>query len=266
MMMNCIRMSVLAFAFVVLGSNVASAVILVPAVVLSEAFDTPATGAANVSAAYPDYFLNAPVGTDANVASGRLELVKPIASTMTFLSAQTFVTEPLTVSADIGSTSTGGGGNDAVGLVIGNRAFVIFPDNGTLRPSIDTTSGGFPFQQNVGFNVDRNVMHHLEVVVTPNMSGGADFVISVTNGSSPFQTYTQPSYYDGGYVPGSVGFYNVYSTTNVGLYDNLEVIGLVEFVPPAPEPSSVMLLGMGAMVLVRARRRQGVRVYVQKSA
>ncbi len=139
--------------------------------------------------------------------------------------------------------------------MIGNRAFAIFPDNGTLRPSIDTTSANYSTQQNVGFSIVRNVMHHMEVVVTPN-GGAADFLITVTNGSSPFQSYTFPSYFDAGFVPGPVGFYNIYSTTNVGLYDNLEVISLVEFIPPAPEPSSMMLLGLGALVLVRVRRRQ----------
>ena len=256
-MMKSLSLFVFACAVVVLGSNVASAV-LVPAVIYSETFDTPATGAANVSAAYPDYILSTPSGTDANVASGRLELVKPIDTAMSFLSSQTFLNEPLTVSADLGASSAAGGGNDAVGLVIGNRAFLLFTDNGTLRYSLDTTSANYMGQQNVGFgpgNLVRDAMHHMEVVVTPN-GGAADFLITVTNGVSPGQSYTLPSYFDPGFVPGPVGFFNIYSTTNTGLYDNLQVIGLVEFIAPAPEPSSMLLWGMGALVLVRARRRQ----------
>jgi hypothetical protein len=239
-----------------------SQAVLVQTQIFSETFDTNTTNLATTTAAYPDWS-GIEGGGNISVTSNRLQINK--SSNNQFLTNQTF-NEEIWVKVEMGGIPNAGisNGQYATALVIGNRAFQFFPGccGGALR-IYDFNSGtgtigtqlSSPGDIVMPFTPASNVMHYIEL--HSNNTGTLD--LKFTDGSNPLNIYTQ-SFTFGGFVPGKVGFSALHGS-NTSFFDNITISALREEVLPAPEPTSVALLGMGGMLLMsvsRSRRRKQV--------
>jgi hypothetical protein len=235
--------------------------VLVQTQIFSETFNTNTTNLGTTVAAYPAWSGIAG-GGNISVTGNQLQINKSGANE--FLTNQTF-NEEIWVKVDMGGVPNPGvsNGQYATALVIGNRAFQFFPGccGGALRIyDFNPITGNIGTQLSTpgdivmpGFTPSSNVMHHIEL--HSNNLGTLD--LKFTNGSNPLNIYTQ-SFTFGGFVPGRVGFSALHGS-NISSFDNLTISALREEVLPAPEPTSVALLGLGGMVLIsvsRSRRRK----------
>lgn len=178
---------------------------------------------------------------------------------LAYLTNDTFAGETYTVEADVNQLN-GAAGGTVSGIVVGNRAFTIFPgfpggafNVYSFNPLTGTLGGVILGDTNMGFTPAQNSIHHYRIDVNP-LSGNVDVRI-YENGnllSTPF-LYQQVG--DMAFVPSRIGFFN-FSGPHDTQYDNLTVTALRA--EPAPEPSSVMLLGLGLIGLsMRRKVRRG---------
>ena len=248
--------STLFAAVVVLASFVPAQATLVPTVIFEETFDTPSGDAA---VDYPA-FVKAGGGT-ATVSTGRLVLTNLGSSPrdLAFFTSETFSGELFTVKGRVNQID-GGPGSTANGLVIGNRAFTFFGDfagaaQGAFNIlSIDTTTGQVTGtlvgDTNMGYVPAKGVFHSYVIEVDPT-AGNFEISIFDGNGSSA-SPFVFSHLGDAGFIPGGVGFFN-WASSHTTRFDDLQVIALREFIP---EPSTGLLLAIGAAGLVRVRRRK----------
>lgn len=242
-------------AVVALGSMAEqSQAALIPTIIFSEDFSaTPTPGKFNFSG-----------GGTQTVTGGRLEMYKPIGITPLYTSTEDFLDTTFTVEALIGAYNPPGhvSGNESLGLVIGNRTFNSFfgfewlvsgPGDSIFYEG--TTAGG-NISGYLGMPwiaaADGVAMHKIKVDVNAVTK---TFNVTFTDAYNPLNVYTN-TFTDLGWSPvGGVGLFANFGGAGVGTYgylDNLTVTALRE--APAPEPSSVVLLGLGSLVLMARRR------------
>lgn len=209
----------------------------------TEDFQRPAPSA-DATVDYPDFTYDLGGGTATVDAGGVLHLTPGGADQ---LATVTPTTDPagnnVIISADISATDSNGSYN--VGLVVAaddgtSQSRVVFHPGypeGALR--VDGT-GGFG-NTNVGFTPSNNTLHNLKLV---SHSDGL-FEITLTSGDDPSKsfstTFTNPAAYGG-----QVGFVRA-GNRGDGLYDNLSITVV-------PEPASLSLFGVSALLLARRRR------------
>jgi hypothetical protein len=178
---------------------------------------------------------------------------------LAYLTNDNFVGETYTVEADVNQLN-GAAGGTVSGIVVGNRAFTIFPgfpggafNVYNFNPLTGTLAGLILGDTNMGFTPAQGSYHHYKVDVDP-FTGNVDVRI-YQNGnllSTPF-LYQQVG--DMSFAPSRIGFFN-FSSPHDTLYDNLTVTALRP--EPAPEPSSFLLLGFGLVGLsLRRKTRRG---------
>lgn len=227
-----------------------SAATFIPTVIYSETFDTDAADLTAIEATYPE--LTGVGGSQFSVSSGSVQLVR--SGNNVLRTVDTF-NEEIWVSGRVGIFS-GTAGSNAEGLVIGNRVFDFFSGNGAFRiHNFNPTTGALGSQLSsptnipLGFVPAYGELH--QITVHSDNVGNFDVIVENTaNPSMPFsQSFSFP-----GFVPGPVGFTGLFGSATTR-YDDLTVVALREFVP-IPEPSSCLLLGLGALGLIRVTRNR----------
>jgi len=206
----------------------------------SETFDLDVANAAQFANPYSDFALS--LGSGAiDVTKGIVRMGGPSGGDMTALIPG--LVPPggnlLHIQADVGATLDNGAFN--VGLQIGQNNLVFHPGFGGGAFRVEGP-GGF-WNTNMGFTPANGILHHLSVDVTAT----GLFTILFTDGLDPSKRFTA-SFMNSGSVGGAIGFRRSGPTSELGLYDNLEV-------DIVPEPATLSLLALGGLALLRRRRR-----------
>jgi hypothetical protein len=220
----------------------------VPTVIFSENFNAGLPGGG---------FLTGGSGTVTGVA-GTAQLANS-GGNLTYYTSTTFSGEQFTFLGDVEQLN-GALGGTANGILVGNRAYVFFggfPGGAFnilgINPATAAVTGTVLGDTNMGYTPLQGDRQHFEIEVVPVLST-FNITIEITNLDGP-GSFTH-NYIDGGFVPGSVGFFN-WSQPHTTQFDNLQVIALVE----VPEPSTLALLGIGGIGLaIRMRRRGGGKI------
>jgi len=209
------------------------------------------TDTANLAVDYPDYALT---GNGSGSVSGQqLRLNSGGSPALGFTTLSTLPASP-DYDIRVQLTSTGGTpGNHNVGLFLGtgtpgsmgaNDNLIVFhPGFATGALRVQGT-GGFG-NTDVGFTPAQGVLHTLAV----HRDGAGTFTVTLSDGSNPANSFTT-SWSNPSLTTFKVGVATVeaLSGTPTGIYDNLFAI---------PEPSSVLLLGLGGGLLAsRCRCRR----------
>lgn len=226
---------------------------------------------ADFSSGLPSNMSFTPISTSTHttsVSGGQLHMAPTASSSSVFYRTNDTITGQFKVQADI--SQTGGNGNSSAGIVVGNRIFNMFFNNGSYRiyefnPS---ATGGFgpqiEFTGNVasGNGFTGPTLHTMEVTT----DGDGIFQVSLTNNDTNYNFTRQfpldplTSLLDEGYIPGPVGvFVHNYGQPTTANIDNL-YISTFELLPPplTPEPGSLVLFAAAGVGLVGCywRRRQ----------
>lgn len=148
------------------------------------------TACGQFTASYPGWVDHAPAGGASHVRDGQLRLSWGGSGwkIMRTVRSGPVPSGPLTVRALVGGTP-GSEGDYAAGLVVGKVFVFLHPGYKQGNLHLETNSiGSISPVRSLGFTPAVNVLHPMEVVVTPK-SGGYEFKVKVTDGQKASNVY-----------------------------------------------------------------------------